>query len=66
VFNDPQENLNLCDILPENVEVLQECLMAFGKQQSQASLTAKPGTRAIGFDDPEVQNRLRDLGYLED
>ena len=67
VLNDPLENLNLCDILPENVEVLQECLIAFEtQQQSTANLTEKRETRAIGFDDPEVQNRLRDLGYLED
>ena len=49
------------------MEVLQECLIAFEtQQQSTANLTEKRETRAIGFDDPEVQNRLRDLGYLED
>ena len=66
VVNDPQETFNLCDILPENVEVLQDCLTAFGRQQSIVNRGTESPTRAIGFDDPEVQNRLRDLGYLED
>jgi arylsulfatase A-like enzyme len=60
---DPQESLNLSDILPENVEVLQECLQAFA---GQAVATVGVASRAPGFDDPEVQQRLRDLGYLED
>ncbi|PSB14951.1 sulfatase [filamentous cyanobacterium CCP2] len=63
VHEDPQESLNLSDILPENVEVLQECLQAFA---GQAVATVDPAFRAPGFDDPEVQQRLRDLGYLED
>jgi hypothetical protein len=43
--------------------------MAFGQEyQTLNSLSIDGVTerRAIGFDDPEVQNRLRDLGYLED
>jgi arylsulfatase A-like enzyme len=63
VQEDPQESLNLSDILPENVEVLQECLQAFA---GQAVATVSSVSRAPGFDDPEVQQRLRDLGYLED
>lgn len=63
IFNDPQENLNLCDILPENVDVLQDCLMTFTQQTSTVTTTLD---RASHFDDPEVQRRLRDLGYLED
>lgn len=62
VYEDPQESLNLSDILPENVEVLQDCLQTFAGQ------VVPTGTaiRAPGYDDPEVQQRLRDLGYLED
>jgi arylsulfatase A-like enzyme len=62
-FADPQESLNLSDILPENVEVLQECLQAFADQANGAIATVE---RAHGFDDPEVRRRLHDLGYLED
>ncbi|NET09197.1 MAG: sulfatase [Merismopedia sp. SIO2A8] len=62
--DDPTETLNLSEILPENVEVLQDCLDYFvGQADSATTLTT---TRAPGFDDPEVQQRLRDLGYLED
>lgn len=62
VLADPTEDLNLSDILPENVEVLQEGLQAF-------SGTAAVGTaaaRATNFEDPEVRRRLQELGYLED
>lgn len=61
-LNDPRENVNLTDILPENVELLQECLQLFAGQ-STAVISSE---RAPGYDDPEVQRRLRDLGYLED
>lgn len=65
IGEDPQESLNLSDILPENVEVLQDCLALFvGEGDKCDSLTM--AQRAPGFDDPEVQRRLRDLGYLED
>ena len=60
--SDPDETLNLSDIFPENVELLQDCLQGFA-DQNLGSFTAE---RAPGFDDPEVQRRLRDLGYLED
>jgi arylsulfatase A-like enzyme len=61
-FNDPGESLNLTDILPENVELLQDCLQMFaGETRAVATID-----RAPGFDDPEVRRRLRDLGYLED
>lgn len=71
---DPTEALNLSDILPENVELLQECLQQFvgefvGESAGEGveygdRATEQP--RAPGFDDPDVQRRLRDLGYLED
>jgi N-acetyl-anhydromuramyl-L-alanine amidase AmpD len=46
-------------------EALQDCLQAFA-QQSQQHLAQASLVRAIGYDDPEVQRRLADLGYLED
>jgi arylsulfatase A-like enzyme len=67
VSNDPYESLNLSDILPENVELLQEYLQLFTGQHLMDQAGAIASTeRAPGFDDPEVQRRLRDLGYLED
>lgn len=66
VVNDPQENLNLRDMLPENVEVLQDCLTAFGHTYQLLAETRVQDDRAVGLDDPDVQQRLRDLGYLED
>ena len=60
--NDPDEMLDLSDIFPENVELLQDCLQGFADQ----NLGDSTAERAPGFDDPEVQRRLRDLGYLED
>jgi hypothetical protein len=51
--------------LPENVEVLQECLQSFaGEINGYGTLVSTH--RAPGYDDPEVQRRLQDLGYLED
>ena len=65
VCADPQETLNISAILPENVEVLQDCLQAFaGEMQGYGTLVSS--RRATGYDDPEVQRRLQDLGYLED
>ncbi len=65
VETDPQETLNISAILPENVEVLQDCLQAFaGDREGYGAIASSQ--RAPGFDDPEVQKRLQDLGYLED
>ncbi|MEM9215311.1 MAG: sulfatase [Cyanobacteria bacterium P01_F01_bin.150] len=63
-IDDPDETLNLSEILPENAEILQDCLDGFVGQASSSSTMAT--VRAPGFDDPQVQQRLRDLGYLED
>lgn len=60
--SDPTETCNLTDIFPENVELLQDCLHRFAGQWT----TAGEEACAPGFDDPEVQQRLRELGYLED
>ncbi|MGJ3244953.1 MAG: sulfatase [Elainellaceae cyanobacterium] len=65
-FNDPRENLDLSSILPENVELLQECLQTFVGQSTAQDVVTAVAERAPGFDDPDVQRRLRDLGYLED
>lgn len=64
IAEDPSEDLNLSSIFPENVEVLQDCLQSFVGEH--AHVTNVVTSRAPGFDDPEVQQRLRDLGYLED
>ncbi|HEY9734637.1 MAG TPA: sulfatase-like hydrolase/transferase, partial [Trichocoleus sp.] len=67
VLEDPSENLNLSDILPENVEALQECLQTFAGAAAGAPETGLRGTqRATNFEDPEVRRRLQELGYLED
>jgi arylsulfatase A-like enzyme len=69
IHADPGEQLNLSDILPENVEALQDCLDAFNDLSDSASRNEVVRTvagYAPGFDDPEVQRRLRELGYLED
>ncbi|RZM79667.1 sulfatase [Leptolyngbya iicbica] len=65
VQEDPQETLNISAILPENVEALQECLQSFaGEMDGYGTLVT--ARRAPGYDDPDVQRRLQDLGYLED
>jgi arylsulfatase A-like enzyme len=63
VLEDPTEDLNLSGILPENVELLQECLQAFSGTSEEGPFSAE---RATNFEDPEVRRRLQELGYLED
>ncbi len=65
VSEDPQETLNISAILPENVEALQECLQSFAGEINGYG-TPINTRRAPDYDDPEVQRRLQDLGYLED
>ncbi|HIK43973.1 MAG TPA: sulfatase [Leptolyngbyaceae cyanobacterium M65_K2018_010] len=65
VWADPTEALDLSAILPENVEVLQDCLQAFADRSDRALAQASP-SRATDYDDPEVRRRLEELGYLED
>lgn len=62
VFNDPGEENNLCAILPEQVEMMQDLLAAFLNGTDAAQLAAAPEDE---FDDPEIERRLQDLGYLE-
>ncbi|NJL46101.1 MAG: sulfatase-like hydrolase/transferase, partial [Leptolyngbyaceae cyanobacterium SM2_3_12] len=65
VLEDPTEALDLSAILPENVEVLQDCLQAFA-HRSEDQLSRTTALRATDYDDPEVRRRLEELGYLED
>jgi arylsulfatase A-like enzyme len=59
---DPRETVDLAAMLPERVEELQARLSAFVRR---ADATAPLIRRAEGVDDPTVQRRLRELGYLE-
>lgn len=62
ILADPYEETNLCDVLPEQVEMLEEQLEGFVNQTE----SAQPETGlAPDYDDPQVRRRLRDLGYLE-
>jgi arylsulfatase A-like enzyme len=69
VVNDPAERLNLRDMLPERVEVMQERLDAFVQHADVAAALNthhdNDESGGSGYDDREVQRRLRDLGYLE-
>ncbi|MBE9076915.1 sulfatase-like hydrolase/transferase [Romeria aff. gracilis LEGE 07310] len=64
-LTDPQEDLDLSEILPEQVEALQESLEGFRADADQHSQVFTQA-QATGFDHPEVRRRLQDLGYLED
>src|SRR5260370_14962395 len=60
-FDDPGETLNLRDILPEQVESMQEQLQAF----TQHNDVGTSNTENDPYNDPRVYQRLRNLGYLE-
>ena len=62
IFDDPDENLNLRDILPEQVELLQTYLQNFTGQLHPNETNTE--TNEI-YSDPQVYRRLHDLGYLE-
>ncbi len=59
--SDPRETVNLADIFPERSEELQTLLTSF----LRTNAVAPPQRRLAGMDDPVVQRRLRELGYLE-
>lgn len=61
IFDDPYENVNLYDILPEQVKTLHEYLQAFVKHTDFPT----PAAEDADYDDPEVYRRLHNLGYLE-
>ncbi len=62
MLDDPHEETNLRDILPEQVELMQEQLEAFLHQHT---VTPVEQEERDDQHDPEVNRRLRDLGYLE-
>ncbi len=65
VQEDPSESLDLSEIFPEMVESLQDSLSIFS-QDADKHRALYSQARATGFDDPEVRQRLKDLGYLEE
>ena len=71
IIDDPEEKTNLRDILPEQVETLQEKLQGFltqnhllGTGLASAQATT-PDDQLSEQNDPQVQRRLRDLGYVD-
>lgn len=62
IFDDPGEEINLRDILPEQVEILQQRLQGFMKA---TTFTEAPEEITADASDPHVYRRLHDLGYLE-
>ncbi len=62
IFDDPGEQTNLRDTLPEQVATLQDNLRNFTSQINTANTVAEV---AEDYEDPIVYRRLRDLGYLE-
>ncbi len=67
ICDDPNEHVNLRDIMPEKVETLHGHLEQFvnGERAAASAHKRHHTTIAGGFDDPTVRRRLRDLGYLE-
>ena len=62
VIADPCEETNLRDLLPEQVETMEEQLNAF---LGQTGVVPSEPALPSDYDDPEVRRRLHDLGYLE-
>lgn len=62
VFDDPDERVNLRDILPEQVETLLQRLQRF-TDESDETKQAEPALAEQN--DPQVQRRLHELGYLD-
>jgi arylsulfatase A-like enzyme len=71
LIDDPEEKTNLHDILPEQVETLQEKLQDFLRQThlvgvgTSLAQTATSDNQPHEQNDPQVQRRLRDLGYVD-
>lgn len=65
VFDDPEEQTNLRDILPEQVEKLQPYLQRSTDHDDTTDTMNDAETSTQIYDDPQVYHRLRDLGYLE-
>jgi arylsulfatase A-like enzyme len=62
VADDPDEETNLRDLLPEQVERMEEQLHAFVNNSAAPTPAVE---KAAAYDDPQVRRRLHDLGYLE-
>lgn len=62
ILSDPYEQTNIRDVLPEQVETMEEQLDAL---LSRAPLVQPEMKEAPGYDDLQVRRRLHDLGYLE-
>jgi arylsulfatase A-like enzyme len=61
-YDDPNEETNLRDLLPEQVEGMEDPLTAF---VNHVVAPAPIPDQAADYDDPQVRRRLHDLGYLE-
>jgi hypothetical protein len=67
VLADPTEALDISAILPENVEVLQDCLQAFAERSDihQSAQTSDHPRRRLRRS-RRPRRRFEELGYLED
>ena len=62
VFEDPYENKNLYEALPEQASTMQEHLEAF---VSHTGVAVPTTDYTIEYEDPAILSHLRNLGYLE-
>lgn len=62
IHSDPLEETNIRNLLPEQVETMEEQLAAFVQQTATLTPLAESFPAS---DDPQVHRRLHDLGYLE-
>jgi arylsulfatase A-like enzyme len=62
IFEDPGENNNLYETLPQQAATMQEHLQAFA---SHAGVAVPTTDYTIEYEDPAVLSHLRSLGYLE-
>lgn len=65
IFDDPQEQVNLRDIIPERADQLQEHLQQFIQHMNSAQEAMTSAVPLEEYNDPLVSRRLHDLGYLE-
>ncbi len=61
IVDDPNEHVNLCDTMPEQVAMMQDYLQAFMEHDGSEI----PAPEYTSYDDELVYHRLRDLGYIE-
>jgi arylsulfatase A-like enzyme len=62
VFEDPNENNNLYEVLPEQARAMQHHLQTF---VSHVGVAVSTTDYTIEYEDPAVLSHLRNLGYLE-